>query len=257
MIKRIGIMGAMTEEIRRLIAELDSDTVIEEGMRTYHLGHLWGTAVVLVVSRIGKVAAAATATHLIAKLGVQEILFTGVGASSTLAVGDIVVGTRLYQHDMDARPLFDRYEIPLLGVRSFATQPERTEDLLKAAQNYIAGKFHEEISSADREEFHLTRPRVVSGEIASGDKFFANKSELDELGARLPNVLCAEMEGAAVAQICHEYGIPFSIIRTISDSGDENAHLNFPKFIETVASIYSHGIVREFLQNQRASSPKI
>ena len=237
---RIGIMGAMTEEIRRLIAELDSDTVIEEGMRTYHVGRLWGTEVALVVSRIGKVAAAATATHLIAKLGVSEILFTGVAASASphLVVGDVVVGTRLYQHDMDARPLFERYEIPLLGVSSFDANPERTDRLIKAAQKFIDGKFHEEIST----------PKIQSGEIASGDKFFAKKSELDELRSRLPNVLCVEMEGAAVAQICHEYGIPFSILRTISDSGDEDAHINFPKFIESVASIYSHGIVREFLR---------
>src|SRR5262245_56128979 len=120
----IGILAAMQEEIDTLLKALPADSkVIDDGRRTYHLGHLWGTPVVVVFSRWGKVAAATTATHLIADFSVAEILFTGVAGAAQpgLNVGDVVVGARLWQHDMDARPLFPRHEIPLLGRTSFAT----------------------------------------------------------------------------------------------------------------------------------------
>jgi len=120
----IGIMAAMQEEIDRLLRELPAGSeVVNDGRRTYHSGHLWGTPVVIVFSRWGKVAAATTATDLISDFCVTEILFTGVAGAAQpgLKVGDIVVGARLWQHDMDARPLFPRHEIPLLGRSSFAS----------------------------------------------------------------------------------------------------------------------------------------
>src|SRR5262245_19958548 len=109
-----GIMAAMQEEIDTLLKVLPVDCkVIYDGRRTYHSDHLWGTPMVVVFSRWGKVAAATTATHLIADFGVAEILFTGVAGAAHpgLKVGDVVVGARLWQHDMDARPLFPRHEI--------------------------------------------------------------------------------------------------------------------------------------------------
>ena len=117
----IGIMAAMQEEIDTLLKELPAGSeVVNDGRRTYHSGHLWGTPVVIVFSRWGKVAAATTATDLISDFCVTEILFTGVAGAAQpgLKVGDIVVGARLWQHDMDARPLFPRHEIPLLGRNS-------------------------------------------------------------------------------------------------------------------------------------------
>jgi len=117
-------MAAMQEEIDRLLRELPAGSeVVNDGRRTYHSGHLWGTPVVIVFSRWGKVAAATTATDLISDFCVTEILFTGVAGAAQpgLKVGDIVVGARLWQHDMDARPLFPRHEIPLLGRSSFAS----------------------------------------------------------------------------------------------------------------------------------------
>ena len=115
----IGIMSAMREEIVSLVVELGTaDEAIHTGMRTYHRGLLWGMPVVLVYSRIGKVAAASTATHLIAQFGVDEVIFTGVAGAvdPALNIGDIVVAAKLYQHDMDASPLFSQHEIPLLDM---------------------------------------------------------------------------------------------------------------------------------------------
>src|SRR5438309_652032 len=109
----IGIMSAMREEIDSLLAEMTDVEVVEAGMRTYHRGRLWGAPAVLVFSRWGKVAAATTTTYLIEHFGVDRILFTGVagGIDDALHVGDVVVASRLYQHDMDARPLRERFEI--------------------------------------------------------------------------------------------------------------------------------------------------
>src|SRR5262249_4269300 len=100
-------MGAMPEEIEGLLGELEDVQVTEAGMRTYHKGNLWGTSVVLVFSRWGKVAAATTATYLIEHFGVSQLIFTGVagGVDESLRVGDVVVASTLYQHDMDASPL--------------------------------------------------------------------------------------------------------------------------------------------------------
>ncbi len=229
----------MNEEIDLLVAEMASDQISEQGKRSYHQGKLWDHPCVLAFSRWGKVAAAATATHLITRYGVSEIVFTGVagGAAPNLRIGDVVIGSELCQHDMDASPLFARHEIPLLGTTFFVTEPARRSAILKAAK-----------------EFALTRskkPQVVEGLIASGDKFFASASALDELKSRLPKVQCVEMEGAAVAQVCHEYGIPFSILRVISDSADEASPTDFPEFVRTVASQYSHGIIKNWIQASR------
>src|SRR5262245_431400 len=246
----IGIMSAMREEIQSLVAELGAaDQAIHSGMRTYHRGRLWGQPVVLVFSRWGKVAAAATAAHLIARFGVEEVIFSGVAGAADPAVhvGDVVIADKLYQHDMDARPFFPRHEIPLLGVTAFETEPQRRQAAVAAAHQFLTEGLPALLSSIQLAQFHIARPKVVEGDVASGDKFFANKEELAELKRRLPWVACVEMEGAAVARVCHECGVPFQVIRTVSDSANDAAPIDFPKFVERVASVYSRGILRHLL----------
>ena len=248
----IGIMAAMQEEIDTLLKELSADSeVVDDGRRTYHSGRLWGTPVVIVFSRWGKVAAATTATHLIADFGVEEILFTGVAGAAQpgLKVGDVVVGARLWQHDMDARPLFPRHEIPLLGRSSFAGDESRRGQLLQAATAFLRHDLPKAASEATRAAFRIRSPRAVAGDIASGDKFFASRADLADLLLRLPTVAAVDMESAAVAQVCHEYGVPFTVVRTISDAADESAAHDFPRFLTQVASVYSHGILRRLFDD--------
>jgi adenosylhomocysteine nucleosidase len=241
---KIGIMSAMTEEIEKLMSEMKSDQISQVGMRNYHEGVLWGIPTVLVFSHWGKVAAATTATQLISQFQVDEIIFTGVagGAAPHLQIGDVVIGTDLYQHDMDARPIFAQHEIPLIGKTALKTDEKRSQLLFLAAEQFLKEGFFSAISEENRKEFFLTKPKVTYGAIASGDKFFAKKAELEELQSRLPDVFCVEMEGAAVAQVCHDYQIPFSILRTLSDTA---------KFIRAVASTYSHQIIRELFLMKR------
>ena len=242
-------MGAMREEIDSLTSELQTVRVVESGSRSYRLGTLWGHEVVLVFSRWGKVAAATTATSLLVQHGVDALLFTGVagGIDPALRVGDVVVGSSFLQHDMDARPLFARHEIPLLGAGALRADPELSARLLAASERFV-GRLDEHLGSDIRAAFGLARPQVVSGQIASGDRFFASRADVEELRERLPEVRCVEMEGSAVAQVCHEHQVPFAVLRTISDAADAHAPVDFVRFLHTVASVYSRGILAELLR---------
>ena len=217
----IGIISAMKEEIQALHHQLELKSTIEKGQRTYYHGKLFNQEVVLVFSRWGKVASATTATQLINDFEIDEIIFTGVagGIKSKVKIGDIVIGKRLYQHDMDASPLIPKYEIPLLGKRAFQTDRIRTENLHLAAKKFMT-QIDLYLSREVLKVFQIDQPNIHFGDIASGDQFVSDKVDRDQIKKGLPEVLCVEMEGAAVAQVCFEYKIPFTIIRTISDNSN-------------------------------------
>lgn len=243
----IGIMSAMHEEIHLLHEQMivDCETVI--GMRTYYSGSLWGKEVVLVFSRWGKVAAASTATTLIDKFGVDELIFSGVagGIDAGLKIGDVVIGSKLIQHDMDASPLFEKFEIPLIKKKYFDTDTKISEMLYNSASHFIVNN---ELEDSIRNEFSLHSPSIYRGIIASGDKFVSDKLVIERLRAELPDLMCVEMEGAAVAQVCYEYGVPFGIVRIISDSADDEAHIDFIRFVDKVASQYTVGILKNYFE---------
>lgn len=243
--KITGIMGAMPEEIAGLLPLLVNREETVAGMRVYYTGLLNGRKVVIVFSRWGKTAAAATVSALILKFGITELIFTGVagGIHKDLHIGDIVVATRLIQHDMDARPIMPRYEIPLLGKTFF----ECDHILVSRAQNAVSNllennHLHEVITNEELQRFNITQPKLHSGCVASGDQFFSADEDKLALTTALPDVLCVEMEGAAVAQLCYEYKIPFVIIRTISDAADNSSAIDFPEFIKSISSKYSQKI---------------
>lgn len=253
----IGIMGAMPEEINGVVALMTERREIMRGMRTYHLGKLNGISTVVVFSRWGKVAAATTVMNLILEFTISELLFTGVAGAmdAGLKVGDIVIAKRLIQHDMDARPLMPQFEIPLLGVTYFESPEERTAPALEAVRELLEKRhLHRVVSKEELSLFGIVRPKVVVGDIASGDHFFAHSDDKRRLQQMLPAVLCVEMEGASVAQVCHEYSIPFTIVRTISDTADDHSGMDFQSFVREVASKYSVEIVKNIYKiiNQRS-----
>jgi adenosylhomocysteine nucleosidase len=253
----IGIMSAMREEIEGLLPDMEDIRVVQAGMRTYRRGILWGTPVVLVFSRWGKVAAAATATHLIERFGVTRIIFTGLagGTDAALRVGDVVVAGKLYQHDMNASPLFPRYEVPLLGLSGFPTDPDLRRAALAATEQFLRHELPSRVAPERLLEFGITRPRVIVGDVASGDHFFASRADRDRLKKDLPGVFCVEMEGAAVAQVCHEHAVPFVVIRTIADAADEGATTDFPRFVRHVASVYAPGILKNLVAAESKPRP--
>jgi adenosylhomocysteine nucleosidase len=228
---RTAIVAAMQEELAAVLALMPHDGRQVAAGREFWTGDLHGHQVVAVLSRIGKVAAATTAAVLIERFQVGEIVFTGVagGLASGVDVGHVVVADRFLQHDLDASPIFPRYEVPLYGTSSFDCDPALTARLVAAARSGLPG-------------VHLHRGLVVSG-----DRFVATTAESRALQAALPDALAVEMEGAAIAQVCHDYGVPFAAVRTISDRADDMAHIDFATFLREVASRHSAAIVRALL----------
>lgn len=253
---RFGIISALHEEQAGLVELLQDPKKITIGMRDYVSGKFAGQECVLVLSRIGKVAAAATVATLIERFGVTHVLFTGVAGAGDKAVGigDIVIADSLVQHDMDASPLFPRFEVPLLGMATFLTDKHLTDRLGKAAQAFIEHDLSYAIDKQDIAEFSLHELNIHRGLVASGDEFIDNVLRLDRLKSDFPELLAVEMEGAAVAQVCFEFGIPFAVIRTISDNANEDSPVDFMRFIERVASRYAFGIVKRFFDAEERTN---
>ncbi len=245
-------MGAMPEEVSSIVAAMGAVTARTVAGRAFRLGRLRGYDAVVVESRWGKVAAATTATHLISTFGVSHIVFTGVAGAidPALRIGDIVVARDLYQHDLDASPIFPPMQIPLLGVTALRADPELSRRLAAAAAAFVADGLNRAIPAAARAEFGITVPRIAVGDVATGDRFFSSAGAAADLRRRLPSALCVEMEGAAVAQVCHEHGVPFAVVRTISDAADHAAHIDFPRFLGAIAGAYAIGVVDRFLSAQ-------
>jgi adenosylhomocysteine nucleosidase len=187
-----------------------------------------------------------TATILVEKFGVTHILFTGVAGAgdASVKVGDIVVAETLVQYDMDASPLFPKFEVPLTGLSHFASDSHLSAQVASAARAFLDGDLAAAISPARREQFRLSAPKVHRGLIASGDQFISAKAHLQQLNASLPGLLAVEMEGAAVAQVCFELGVPFAVVRAISDNANEEAATDFLEFVKSVAAPYAFHIVK-------------
>ena len=245
----IGLMSAMHEELSLLLAAMPDEQRVSVGGRDFWQGHWQGHSVVVVLSRIGKVAAATTATALIERFGVDRVVFTGVagGIGRGVRVGDVVLADSLVQHDMDASPLFPRHEVPLYGRSRFATDARLSQGLGLAAQQVLA-RVADHVGGDAVAEFALHAPQLHRGLIASGDRFVSTTAECQALQQALPEALAVEMEGAAVAQVCADYGVPFAALRTVSDRADDDAHADFGRFIRAVASRYSLAMLSAWLQ---------
>ncbi len=248
----IGLMSAMHEELSLFLQVMPDEQRVRAGGRDFWQGHWQGQPVVAVLSRIGKVAAATTATALIERFGVDRIVFTGVagGIGPGVNVGDVVLASHFVQHDMDASPLFPRHEVPLYGHSRFATDVALSAGLARAAQAVLA-QVGAHVGSVAMAEFGLHTPRLHTGLVASGDRFVATTNESRALQQALPDALAVEMEGAAVAQVCADYGVPFAALRTISDRADDDAHADFSRFIQAVASRYSLAMLSAWLKQKQ------
>ena len=183
------------------------------------------------------------------QFAVTDLIFIGTAGALAdgLKVGDIVISKRLVQHDLDARPMMSRFEMPLLNRIYVDSDAVLTELVGKAVSNLIDKGVEHMVDEEAVKEFNLN-PTLYFGDIASGDQFINSVEKRDEILSLLPDVQCVEMEGAAVAQVCLEFGTPFTVIRTISDTADHNARVDFGKFIVEVANAYSRAIVQEIMK---------
>lgn len=245
---RLALVIAMHEELAAVLARMPDEQKTTVAGREFWVGHWHGHDVVAVLSRIGKVAAATTATTLIERFGVTRLVFTGVagGLAPHVQVGDVVVARDFIQHDMDASPLFPRHQVPLTGMTRFPADGALS-DALAAAAPLALQDMRASLPQADWLNLDLAKAKVHQGLIASGDRFVSQTSESQALQRDLPEALAVEMECAAMAQVCHDYGVPLAAVRTISDRADDAAHVDFPKFIQTIASRYSVAVLDRLL----------
>jgi adenosylhomocysteine nucleosidase len=235
----LAIVSAMREELSALLACLEGPRVVHAGGRAFHQGRLAGQEVVLVLSGIGKVAASTTAALLIDRFQARSLVLTGVagGLGSGVKVGDVVVAEALLQHDMDASPLFPRWEVPLTGRARFAADAGLRDALARACRQVLAQP-HPGLAA-----LALHDPRCHQGLVVSGDRFVSSATESAGLRSALPDALAVEMEGAAMAQVCADFGCPLGVLRTVSDRADDSAHVDFGRFVAEVAAEYSRDIV--------------
>lgn len=222
---RMGIIGAMDSEVSNLIARMENVTYREKAGRRFAVGTLSGKEAVVVQSGIGKVAAAITAQILVDDFGVDALLNTGMagGLDSRLEVKDLVIATAALQHDFD---------ITAFGhARGYLYGEDDQKPTLFVADKELCDK-----ARSAAAQVLPAGSKAIDGVIASGDIFVDNtalKLELrDGFGAA-----AAEMEGAAIAQAAVANGIPFVILRTISDLADHEANVSFDEMEQYVGKL--------------------
>lgn len=211
---KIGIIAAMEQEVNILVDKLKDKTVSTVANQTFYNGIIDKVEVVLVKSGIGKVNAAIATTLLIEKYNAEVIINTGSagGIGKELKVGDLVVSTELSYNDADARIFgYDFGQVPQMPSRYKADS-----DLI----NKIS-------KAADKMEWLINK-----GLIVTGDSFIANSDKISDIKGNFPEALVTEMEGAAVAQTCYQFGVPVVVVRALSDTSDEKASVSFGEFIE-------------------------
>lgn len=212
--ERIGIIGAMDEEVNQLKEKMSEVTVKSKAAMDFYSGKLEEKKVVIVRSGIGKVNAAVCTQILADEYGVDIVINTGIAGSlkSEINIGDMVISTDTLQHDMDATGFGYEYGvIPRMETSVFKAE----EELTKKAK-VICSQVNPDIS-------------VFLGRVVSGDQFISDKEKKDWLAAQFAGY-CTEMEGAAIAQTAYLNGIPFLIIRAISDKADDSAHMDYGQF---------------------------
>ena len=227
----LGIIGAMDEEVAKIKERLENVEVQTFGGMDFYKGNFEGKSVVVVRSGIGKVNAAVCAQILADRYQVSGIVNTGIAGSlmAKIDIGDIVLSTDALQHDMDATNFgYPAGQIPRMDVLSFPADPK-----LLALAKECCGRVNPEV-------------HTYEGRVVSGDQFISDQKKKDWLIETFHGY-CTEMEGAAIAQAAYLNGIPFLIIRAISDKADNSANVDYPTF-EAQAIIHSVNLMLEMIR---------
>ena len=210
----IGIIGAMEEEVAILKEKMSEVTVLEKAGMEFFKGILGGQQVVVVRSGIGKVNSGICTQILADVFQVNAVINTGIAGSLKVEIniGDIVLSTDTMQHDVDAREFgYEIGQVPRMDTRTFPA-----DDRLRETALQVCRKVNPEI-------------QVFEGRVASGDQFVADKETKEKIIANT-QAYCTEMEGAAIGQAAYLNGIPYLVIRAISDKADDSAHMDYPAF---------------------------
>jgi adenosylhomocysteine/aminodeoxyfutalosine nucleosidase len=213
---KLAIMGAMQEEIEPLLAYFDNIKKTDFANNTYYEVNYKGLDIVIAYSKIGKVFSTLTASTMCEKFGCDMLLFSGVAGAINpkLKIGDLIVATKLAQHDLDITE-FGHPHGYVPGGSVYVDTDKRLREIAKEV--------------ADEKGVKL-----LEGIIATGDQFIANEDRKNFI-ANTFKADALEMEGASVAVVCDALDVPFLILRAISDSADMDAGFNFDEFLEKSA----------------------
>lgn len=229
---KIGIIGAMDEEVDILKDIMNIKETIEKASLKFYVGKLENKDIVLVRCGIGKVNAALCAQLLISEFNVDAVVNTGVAGAlnEELDVYDIVISTDAIQHDFDTTVFGDKKGMI----------PRMDNSIFKADEKLINAAY--ESSKAE-----VKTHKVLKGRVLSGDIFISSKELKDELIKQF-NGYCGEMEGAAIAHVCYVNHTPFVVIRAMSDKADGSADVTYEEFVGQAAH-NSKDIVLRMLKN--------
>lgn len=213
--KTVGIICAMELELQGLLDIIETESTMEKSGTTFYKGKIFNTDVVIVQCGIGKVSAAICTQMLIDFYSPSVIINSGVAGalSKDVTVGDIVIATAAVQHDFDCTAFGDpKGTLELLGKRmvELPADEEISQKLFEAAKN-------------------LEGTRAFRGIVATGDKFVSDSDERLAIGEEFSALAC-EMEGGAMAQVCVRAGVPFAVLRSISDDIGHNTTVDFNEF---------------------------
>jgi len=218
-VQRIGIIGAMAQEVKLLAGQLENAERYEHAGFVFHTGTRHGLDIVILQSGIGKVNAAVGTAILLERHQPDAIINTGSagGFATDLAIGDVIISDEVRHHDVDA--VVFGYEIGQVpGMPPAYHADKRLRDIARGA---IAA---------------LGEVNVREGMIATGDAFMSDPERVAATRAQFPTMLAVEMEGAAIAQTCYLYDCPFVVIRALSDiPGSGDNHLSFEQFLDMAA----------------------
>lgn len=209
----IGIMGAMPEEIAPILEKVGEYKTTEYANNKYYEANYKGLNLVIAYSKIGKVFSTLTASTMIQKFGIEKLLFSGVAGAvnPNLKVGDLVVATKLAQHDLDITAFGHPHGYVPEGIVFV-----ESDDELRTLSKDVA------------DELGL---KVLEGTIATGDQFVCDTSRKNFIATTF-QADALEMEGASVAVVCDALKVPFFILRAISDAADMDASFSFDEFLE-------------------------
>ena len=226
---KLGIIGAMEQEVETLLEQMENRTAFTKAGSTFYEGKLAGLDAVVVQCGIGKVNAALCVQILCDCFGVTHVVNTGIAGSlsADLDIGDLVISVDAMYHDFDCVHFgYPMGKVPGMDVVAFPADEQLSELAYAAAEAVNPG--------------HTRRGRV-----ASGDCFVADKAVKDRIIA-ITGARCTEMEGAAIAQTAYRNGVPFVIVRAISDKADDSAEMDYPTF-ERMAADRCAQVVVTFL----------
>ena len=216
-------LGSILDNLSDIEENSYGDLKLYSGLWESHKGHK--VYITTAWSGWGKVSAARATTRICSACyegyDIDLVLYTGVAgaAKENLKQWDIVIADAVIQHDMDARPLFNQFEIPALKQIKLKPSKELLDKLTKTLSD------QKEIGKLN--DFGL----IYNGLIATGDTFISDKSKLENIKKIIPNLYAVEMEGGAFAQVARQEKIDWIILRVISDDANDSAHNDFNRFL--------------------------